>query len=37
MSIRGSVPDAARHDLAVAAATKVEGVEKLIDLLRVAG
>jgi osmotically-inducible protein OsmY len=37
VSIRGNVPDAARHDLAVAAATKVKGVKKLIDLLRVAG
>jgi osmotically-inducible protein OsmY len=37
VSIRGNVPDQARHDLAVAAAKKVKGVTKLIDLLRVAG
>jgi len=37
VSLRGMVADQARHDLAMAAATKVQGVVKLIDLLRVAG
>ena len=37
VSIRGTVPDQARHDLAVAAATKVKGVKKVVDLLRNAG
>ncbi len=37
VSIRGDVPDQSRHDLAVAAAKKVTGVTKLIDLLRIAG
>ena len=35
VSIRGTMPDQARHDLAIAAATKVGAVKKLIDLLRV--
>ena len=37
VSVRGPVPDKARHDLAIAAAKKVGGVTKVIDLLRVAG
>ena len=37
VSVRGPVPDKARHDLAMAAAKKVGGVTKVIDLLRVAG
>lgn len=37
VSLRGNVPDQARHDLAVAAATKTGGVKKVIDLLRIAG
>ena len=37
VSLRGKVPDEARHKLAMAAATKVTGVTKVIDLLRVAG
>ena len=37
VSIRGNVPDKTRHDLAVAAATKVNGVKKLVDLLRFPG
>lgn len=37
VSLRGNLPDQARHDLAVATATKVKGVKKVIDLLRVAG
>jgi osmotically-inducible protein OsmY len=34
VSLRGNLPDQARHDLAIAAATKVKGVKKVIDLLR---
>lgn len=37
VSLRGTVPDQARHDYAMAAATKTKGVKKVIDLLRVAG
>lgn len=37
VSLRGTVPDQARHDLALAAATKVKGVKKVVDLLRNAG
>lgn len=37
VSLRGKMPDAARHDLAVKTATKVKGVKKVIDLLSVAG
>lgn len=37
VSLRGNVPDQARHDLAVTAATKTGGVKKVIDLLRIAG
>jgi osmotically-inducible protein OsmY len=37
VSIRGTVPDKARHDLAVAAATKTKGVSKVVDLLRTSG
>lgn len=37
VSIRGTVPDKARHELAVAAAKKVPGVKKVVDLIRVAG
>ena len=37
VSVRGNVPDQARHDLAIAAAKKVKGVTKLVDLLRIAG
>lgn len=37
VSIRGTVPDKARHELAVAAAKKVNGVKKVVDLIRVAG
>lgn len=34
VSLRGKMPDAARQKLAVATATKVKGVTKVIDLLR---
>ena len=34
VSLRGTLPDQARHDLAIATATKVSGVKKVIDLLR---
>lgn len=37
VSLRGNVPDQARHDLAMTAATKTGGVKKVIDLLRIAG
>ena len=37
VSLRGKLPDAARHDLAIATAAKVKGVKKVIDLLSVAG
>ena len=36
VSVRGTVPDKARHEIAMAAAQKVKGVEKVIDLIRVA-
>ena len=34
VSLRGTLPDQARHDLAIATATKVSGVKKVVDLLR---
>lgn len=37
ISLRGKLPDAARHDLAMKTAAKVKGVKKVIDLLTVAG
>ena len=37
VSLRGTLPDAARRDLAIATATKVSKVTKVIDLLRIAG
>ena len=37
VSIRGTVPDATRVGLAVAAAQKVPGVSKVVNLLRAAG
>lgn len=37
VSLRGTLPDKARHDLALAAAKKVAEVRKVVDLLRVAG
>jgi len=37
VSLRGTLPDAARRDIALATATKYKGVKKVIDLLRVAG
>lgn len=37
VSVRGTMPDQSRHDLAIAAVKKVGAVKKLIDLLRVAG
>lgn len=37
VSLRGKLPDAARHDLAMKTATKVKGVKRVIDLLSVAG
>ncbi len=37
VSVRGTVPDAARRDYALAAAAKVKGVKKVIDLLRLPG
>lgn len=37
LSLRGTMPDAARRDLALATVTKVKKVTKVIDLLRVAG
>jgi hyperosmotically inducible protein len=36
VSLRGTVPDAARRDLALKTAAKVEGVAKVIDLIVVA-
>jgi hyperosmotically inducible periplasmic protein len=36
VSLRGTSPDQARKDLALATAAKVEGVKKVIDLLRIA-
>jgi osmotically-inducible protein OsmY len=37
VSVRGMVPDQARHDIAVKAAAKVDGVTKLVDLIRIGG
>jgi len=36
VSVRGTVPDKPRHDYAIAAAQKVKGVTKVIDLIRFA-
>lgn len=37
VSLRGKLPDAARHELAMKTAAGVKGVKKVIDLLTVAG
>ena len=37
VSLRGTLPDAARRDLAIATVTKVKKVTKVIDLLRIPG
>ena len=35
VSLRGSVPDAARKKIAVDTATKVKGVKKVVDLITI--
>jgi osmotically-inducible protein OsmY len=36
-TVRGTVPDQARKDIALKAASSIEGVKKIVDLLRVKG